>query len=320
MKKKFFLFILLLITPLMVFTGYSSWVIIGSKNVDFISKKEAVCYINTDENQYTSIEKALENANNGDKVYVIPNLKNSINESFEIKINKDCSIKEGVSLILPVDDNGTYNNGWGGSESDFADSTLDRRNKNRITLVSIDSNVTLTISSGAFLYIGGTFGSSSNGMSGGINGFYSELLLHKNSKVICNGTIENYGYIKESSYDNGSQLIVDNASILCPFSIYDFKGGTQTLKLNSSNICPFDEYDLSSIQVEMIIYSNSKLNAIARLEPGTQIEKIVTVVGGQNRSDATTENTAIILNSGYVKLKYQSIFENGVCLTKKTDR
>lgn len=320
MSKKIIAFILFLLMPLLVFSGFSSWIIVGEKDA-LIGENPTtgpVCYINSNDKQYTSIEKALSVAGNGDKVYVIPTGTGTV--APEVKIRKDCTVKSGVTLYLPTD-NTNYDKGFGGSVAEFADSTPDKVNTNRRNFVSIDTDVVMTIATGGTLVIGGTFGSESNGMTGGINGIYSEIMLYADAKIICNGSMECYGYIKEASNNNGSQLILDRATAKVPFTIYDFKGGTQTTNLNRKNICPFDEYDIACIQSEIVIHSNSILKGMVRLEAGgQQLNEVITVVGGQNVSSPTTSNTALILRSGYAKLKYDSTFVNGVCVTTIADR
>lgn len=322
MSKKIIAFILFLLMPLLVFSGFSSWIIVGEKDA-LIGENPTtgpVCYINSNDagKQYTSIEKALSVAVKGDKVYVIPTGTGTV--APEVKIRKDCTVKSGVTLYLPTD-NTNYDKGFGGSVADFADSTPDKVNTNRRNFVSIDTDVVMTIATGGTLVIGGTFGSESNGMTGGINGVYSEIMLYADAKIICNGSMECYGYIKEASNNNGSQLILDGAAAQVPFTIYDFKGGTQTTNLNGKKICPFDEYDIACIQSEIVIHSNSILKGMVRLEAGgQQLNEVITVVGGQNVSSPTTSNTALILRSGYAKLKYDSTFVNGVCVTTIADR
>lgn len=101
MRRKTIFMIFISIFYLVSF-AFSTWKIIGMKDVNIANKPAvAVAYIlESPDVKYTSIEKALEVANsniaNGStsqNVIVITNTNPTI--------NKDCSINNGVTLILP---------------------------------------------------------------------------------------------------------------------------------------------------------------------------------------------------------------------------
>ena len=313
MNKRLISFIIFIFLPLLLVTGFSSWIIVGEKSatVGKTASTTNVCYINTDStgNQYTRIEKALEVAKEGDTVYVKPGLKNTDNTtSLEIRIYKDCTIKSGVTLCLPyVTSTGSLDHYeetvWGTTQT-FSDTNITSKNKYRNTLVVLSAGVTLTVNSGARLEIGGIFGIQSNPISGIVNGSYCEIAMEENSSIVSFGTVDCYGMIKEYDYlNNGSKLEIKRGTINFPFAIYDFKGGTKSFELSgplaSPKIAPFNQFDISNIQSTLRIHSGVSAKAEYRLYMNeSQIRGKCNFIG------SSSTNTLFILTSGYIDLKY----------------
>lgn len=313
--RKYFTLILMFFT---VVIGFSSWIIVGEKNVTLgeAPVTKAVCYFTDssgNKKEYTRIEKALEDANSiatssfPQTVYVIPNL------GFEVKIYKDCVVNPFVTLCLPHIGTTSYDSeiskmqdldGDGNAtdnETTFSDSTLAKVNSNRVTFVTLNEDVVLTVKNGGALQIGGQFGREGQTMAGQTTGLYCELGMRKNSKIISYGDVECYGYIKElDKLNNGSVLDLKLGTLKCPLVIYDYKGGSLTLDISKSNICPFDIFDLPNIQSLMRIYSGVKVNAELRM--------VISALGLQQDSvnliGTTTTNTMMCLKTGYIEWKY----------------
>lgn len=58
-------------------------------------------------------------------------------------------------------------------------------------MVEMVNGSKLTVDSGGSLIVGGVFNTK------GVTGKYAEIALDSNSSIVCNGTMEVYGYIKE---------------------------------------------------------------------------------------------------------------------------
>ena len=304
MSKRLIQLLIFLLTPLLIVVGFSSWIIVGEKSETVgTTPSVAVCYNSITGTEYTRIEKALEDAISGQTVYVIPNLKNDNGTSLEIKIFKDCIIKTGVTLCLPYTETTYYDkNNWGTLTNSFSDANDDLVNQYRKTLVVISSGVQMTIESGAKLLIGGMFGTKNTLYTGHVNGDYCEISLEQKAKIVSSGNIECYGFIKEKdSLNNESMLEIVRGTMKLPFIIYDYKGGTDTNSMNSEGVCPFDIYDIANIQCLFRIRSSSVVSAEYRLYVGTGD---VMISNNVNFVSSFSSNTALVLKSGYLDIKY----------------
>ncbi len=305
-------FLLLFATTLTL--GYSAW-LVEDKEAEIseslqTNDKRAVCYNKTTSVKYTTIEKALNVANSGDEIFVIPALKNSDGSIYEITIKSNCTVKEGVTLSLPYSEE-TYFNDKDHSQTKnagFADSSEEKINEFRQTLVVIDAGVKLEIK--GTLNIGGIIGSPNQGLSGQTSDKYCEIDLGRSAILQSNGgTINCYGYIKRVAENNGSSLVVtNNGVLLTPFIIYDFKGGSKTKEIcklvDEIKYCPFQIFDLCNIQVKTTIYSGSFWKAYASL----YVDKLSLYVPATlNFISSESSNTALILESGSVNVDYSSL-------------
>lgn len=123
LKKSFVL--VLSIPALLSSIGYGSWVV-SQKEAKIVASGHKVqdvpvAYIVGKEDiKYTKVERALEVAKSGDIVCLIPPQKPNyhptnntvVPDKVTYTITKDCTIKEGVTLVIPTDKNtfSTVNN------------------------------------------------------------------------------------------------------------------------------------------------------------------------------------------------------------------
>lgn len=317
MSKRLIQILIFLLTPLLIVVGFSSWIIVGEKSITVgeIPVQTNVCYINEDTsgNQYTRIEKALEVANstasstNKITVYVKPGTNPFI--------YKDCIVGDYVTLCFPYEDKTFYKStdssvsgfNWGSGQV-FADTIPDTYRKN---LITIKENVTVSVSQFGILQIGGVFGNPEVGITGIVNGNYCQLILESKAKIISKGTIQCYGFIKESTLGNESRVEIQSGTLNIPFMIYDFKGGTLTVSYHNENVCPFSIYDIANIQSLLRIYSGSLVQAEYRIEINDEpFSGVVNLIGSAN-----TSNTALRLTKGYLDIKYGTSTLNGTPLT-----
>lgn len=181
-------------SSLLAYVGYGSWIFGSFKESSEFSTKPAreVCYIKNSKGttRYTSLDYALKiAAGNGakDEIFVLPQDGTSACQAVQIK--ESHAIKSGDSLKLPYESETT-------KPSDFTgNSVIDNSEKNvdvyRRTLVEMVNGSKLTVDSGGSLIVGGVFNTK------GVTGKYAEIALDSNSSIVCNGTMEVYGYIKE---------------------------------------------------------------------------------------------------------------------------
>lgn len=331
--RKYYALILMFFT---IVIGFSGWVIAGNINLNVAEAPvtTAVCYY-TDKDgnkkEFTRIEKAVESANE----YSTQNSM-SINVFVYIKTNpiiyKNFTISENVTLGFPYDNNGTFENSSFGTNGSFADNNASTYRMNRVI---ISENVVIT--NYGSIKIGGQYGKTNQGMSGGPNGNYCELAMMKNSKIISYGSITNNGFIKEADFaNNGSLIEIFEGTLNIPFIIYDLKSVPDMLNLYGYSIssgmdtsemikailkgrdsskaqCPFDMYDFCSIQTKLTVYYGVIVNGKIKMEIDDTEHIIDLVIIGPN-----TDNTALILNSGYITIKYNPQLDSNGNLTNIT--
>lgn len=265
--------------------GFSSWIIpaltfVASPSGD--DSVRAVAYVESTGNRYASIERALEAANSlggAQTVYVIPEVSSIAPGSDgsyvvdPIVVRESISISSGVSLVLPyaLSDGSPQVISDSVSGGSLADSTAARVATNLKTEVLLDEGVTLTISPGATLTVGGSIGESGN-LIGAELGPYAQISMLAGSSIVCNGNLNVYGYIK-SLLPADSDAISEDAypkvtiapsggstpNVLVPLVVYDFSGGSQILSRYNQKIFPFNIYDIPNITVHFDIHYGSIL-------------------------------------------------------------
>ena len=282
--------------------GYGSWIAYNpnsntiTANVESTQEKK-VCYIADSPNvYYTSIEKALNVANseasskNKKNVVVIPSINKqdcTVPSVFIFATNdkKTVTIGSNVSLTIACTEDDAKKGSFGHQKDEannktgrFADCEEDY-SKYVKSNIGLAANTTLRIESGGNLNIGGTtgVGKSSQRPTGHTTGDFCQLTLFSNSKIDCSGTIDLYGYIKESETDNVSSVYMnDGSNLYLPFVIYDYRGGSYSsyatsksaYETNSGFLArpkskdvsfPFNIFDLPNIQSVIHIFYGAKI-------------------------------------------------------------
>lgn len=304
--------------------AFSDWIVSDKDNNVSVdeSSKTPVCYINSDTeaNRYYAIEKALQKANSGDIVYVIPKTNPTINH--------DCEIKSGVTLIIGgltkggtfiKDSNGNYTYADHGVTNEKDASTLENSADNRgphfTTETFADSyttkkgihgedviveysdtyrqnlvtlNATLTISNNSQLNIGGRLGREGAGISGLTTGDYCEIVMTGKGKIENYGIIDCLGYIKQQDADAKNAIVncYSGSTMKMPFIIQDFNGGNYTVACNpkegeGQKVMPFNEWVCCNVQVKQTYFYNSALKGYYDVYNSTHLSKMgVTIQKG----------------------------------------
>lgn len=224
-----------------------------STSLEELSKAQnPICYNGS--TYYTKIESALNEAKSGDTIYVIPGDVNTITT-----IEDDCTIKSGVSLILPYDSQEYYETDKN-DVSGFGDNDANTYRKSQ---VRISQGTTLTIESGGNLFIGGMNGGSSP--QGGTPQSYAEIFMEKDSKINNFGNIKCYGFIKEEI--DGLSYIINqpNSSLLQPLCIFDWGSSSTALGKKGAGIFPFQQFDLCNIRPTIRTFYGAKYKALVHI-------------------------------------------------------
>ena len=278
-------------------------------------------------NYYGTIKKALDyggSDNNSNTIFVIVGSEKGGRSPY---IRNNITIYSKDKLIIPYNDTGSYENrnGVNGFFADADENKIETYRKNNVTTID---NVNITISKDAELIIGGTLGSETQGLQGHTSGDYCQLTLGYNSKISNNGTLNVFGYIKESTKDNKSLVENYNGStVYVPFVIYDYRGGQNTAGAFENNqkisIFPFNVYDFPNIQSQFISNYGSSVYGYVDLFTG-QISKSIsivtcTILARHNTSLINLVSTSGALinlsNGAKLSMKYTSKYINNLPIT-----
>lgn len=280
LKNKFSLmFLFLLLTMVISTIGFCSWSIYKEFGVYSQNIVDPVCYIkrSTGNVNYYRVEDALDEAKSGEEIYCYIG-KNPT-------ITRNCEIKNGVSLIIPFDDNALY----GQREFDGSTSFGDTENKvaNLKNTLTIAKNVTLSVNNGK-IKIGGQLGTKGTGLSGQTSGAYCQIVMSDNSKILFNNNSSNlidaFGYIKEATKDNGSYIEMKGGEVKMPFVVYDFRGGTNTVGVYRKGISPFSVFDFPNISPKIKFEYNASITGYADLYASNQHNTTTIKILGKSNS------------------------------------
>ena len=287
------------------------------------NESEPVAYIKEDTSKtyYLDIEEAIDDANSmvnsGASAATIVVIPGSV-----VRLNQNKTLRSGVDLLLPYSlDNGDINklttdvNAGNGfypirymygatyegtsqkpqgdfatyaeynaySSDDFSDSSSSNISKYLSSSLIIEENVSLTISNNSQLVVFSQLGKAGAGISGFSSGYYSQVIMMKNSIINVNegGIIDCRGYIKEGFKENPSinasdmseitnnSVINNNGTIYSPFVIYDYAGGNATVAIyTSANECPFSSYDMPQIHPKINVSYTGSLKGRADVYTG----------------------------------------------------
>lgn len=262
----------LLVVPFSLSLGQGRWNIVKEGTVGFNDlfteeprSSTPVAYIDTNDvaHQYYTIEGALKAAKDdagSNTVYVIPS--EAEGKCNTVSIIHDCEIAVGDTLVLPYSSETAITDGRIVTSA-FADQDASSVSKNRRLNVSLNSKLT----NNGCLIIGGELGGSLP-VTGQTAGLYAQMTLGPNGQI-TNGSgsssIECYGYIKESSKNNGSKITLNSGELLEPMVFYDFKGGNNTKTWKNAGVFPFNLYDFPNITTSISISGSAQINALTYL-------------------------------------------------------
>lgn len=194
-------------------------------NITFDSEGVPVATIGA--RTYTSVEAALNDAVNGDTVYLVA----------DATITESCTIPSGVTLLVPYSEDDT------GATNDY-----DRHGVTTTTAyktLTVDEGATLTVANGGKLVVNAKVMGFANKEEGLPSGTCGEMVLNGNLIVADGGTLYARGYITGS----GAVDAQSGASIYQLFQLKDWRGGSTTLDM-LDRVFPVNSYLLENIQVD----------------------------------------------------------------------
>lgn len=278
--------------------GLSYWNVNHANKKDFpltsVFKEEVAYFYFKDttgtkkKRSFTSIEGALaaaEKDTSENTVFVVPGTNPTIHNS--------CAIASGDTLCIPYEGetydgrqkesqkSGTWKtratfekgvpvsgdfipDSSGYLTTPFADSKAEFVSYFKKNEVTISAGQTLTVSSGAYLNIGGILGWEGQIVTGQTSGKYCQITREANSKIINNGTIDCRGYIKEAEKTSNSEIVMpkgNQGTRKLPCVFYDYQGGKYTASVygGETKIFPLTQYDFPNVQSKRTFNYGSKL-------------------------------------------------------------
>ena len=241
---------------------FGSWTFIQDQDVGFgfqESNSQPVAYIDgKDTIKYSTVKKALDVAVSGETVYVIPGARNTERGTL--------TIKSGVTLMLPYGDK-TSKETLNALENTLSTGTFSDESNENLLSSNIKINGTLinngTLEIGAEL--GGADGSKQLGLA--VEGKYSQITLLGNSKIDNYGTINCYGYIKETEVNGIRPTIVNysGSTAYMPMCVYDWNGGSYAYACNQADVLPINMFDFPNVRPSIQYDYGSKLQVLFRV-------------------------------------------------------
>ena len=227
-------------------------------------------------NNYYTIEDALDVAKEGQTIFVLNDTAFATQEIAGVLYNdvKFKTVKTGVTLLLPFNENDTVGHigaGKEGSDNYKATAALTGTAKLYKTLV-IPEGIEVIVN--GKLIVGAQTGTTtSGGVQNGVRGNYCEISLG-GTITLNNATLEVYGYIK----GNG-EITANNTTVIENLCITGWLGGSESagryigdgkLLTSSTNVkdpvqFPFSHYELRSVQLSITLHKGSKHQGYAKI-------------------------------------------------------
>lgn len=227
-------------------------------------------------NNYYTIEDALAVATSGQTIFVLNDTAFATQEIAGVLYNdvKFKTVKTGVTLLLPFNENDTVGHigaGKEGSDNYKATAALTGTATLYKTLV-IPEGIEVIVN--GKLVVGAQTGTTAaGGVQNGIRGNYCEISLG-GTITLNNATLEVYGYIK----GNG-EITANNTTVIENLCITGWLGGSESagryigdgkLLTSSTNVknpvqFPFSHYELRSVQLSITLHKGSKLQGYAKI-------------------------------------------------------
>ena len=220
-------------------------------------------------NNYYTIEDALDVATSGQTIFVLNDTTFATQEIAGVLYNdvKFKTVKTGVTLLLPFNENDTVGHigaGKEGSDNYKATAALTGTAQLYKTLV-IPEGIEVIVN--GKLIVGAQTGTTAaGGVQNGVRGNYCEISLG-GTITLNNATLEVYGYIK----GNG-EITANNTTVIENLCITGWLGGRESAGryigdgkslITSTNVnnpvqFPFSHYELRSVQLSITLHKGSK--------------------------------------------------------------
>ena len=260
-------------------------------------------------NTYYTIEDALDVATSGQTIFVLNDTAFATTDIAGVLYDdkedeeKFRTVKAGVTLLLPFNENDTVGHiGAGDEKSDNykATAALTGTAKLYKTLV-IPEGIEVIVK--GKLVVGAQTGKIDAGQKqNAVSGNYCEISLGGTITLIDDATLEVYGYIK----GNG-EIIANDSTVIENLYLTGWLGGSESavryigndkisvvalafsgeLKIDNPTQFPFSQYELRSIEAKLVVNKGSKLQGYTKIATSELSQAGVTVPAQINEAVLT---------------------------------
>lgn len=227
-------------------------------------------------NNYYTIEDALDVATNGQTIFVLNDTAFATQEIAGVLYNdvKFKTVKTGVTLLLPFNENDTVGHiGAGDEKSDNYKATAALTGTAKLYRKLVIPEGIEVIVKGNLIVGAQTGTTAAGGVQNGVRGNYCEISLG-GTITLNNATLEVYGYIK----GNG-EITANNTTVIENLCITGWLGGRESAgryigdgkilafstNVNNPVQFPFSRYELRSVQSSITLHKGSKLQGYAKI-------------------------------------------------------
>lgn len=261
-------------------------------------------------NNYYTIEDALDVATSGQTIFVLNDTAFATQEIAGVLYNdvKFKTVKTGVTLLLPFNENDTVGHigaGKEGSDNYKATAALTGTAKLYRTLV-IPEGIEVIVN--GKLIVGAQTGTTAaGGVQNAVSGNYCEISLG-GTITLNNATLEAYGYIK----GNG-EITANNTTVIENLYLTGWLGGSESAGryigdgkslFSQTNVTnpvqfPFSHYELRSVQLSITLHKGSKHQGYTKIATSA-----ISVLSAQiNEAWLTFVSSDSNESSGLVRMK-----------------
>ena len=247
---------------------------------------------------YATVEAAI-SGNSSGTVYVLPYATYSDAPSYSKgvrTISSATTISSGLTVTIPYDGTNWDKTDNVGIINAYDDP--DNYKKNEVFLKN-ELTVAGTLNIGGLCHAGG-----SGSIAGQTVGNYSQLTLESGGKIVVNGTVTTYGFIKGTK--NAQDIVFNNGSNLTmPFVLYEFRGGSLSSAMQKEDdtfyTTPFQRFSFVNIDGAYRVNYGTTAKARAALTASSiSTTEAASVIG-------TSDAALVKLVSGsYVDVEYKN--------------
>lgn len=255
-------------------------------------------------NNYYTIEDALDVATSGQTIFVLNDTAFASQEIAGVLYNdvKFKTVKTGVTLLLPFNENDTVGHiGAGDEKSDNYKATAALTGTAKLYKTLVIPEGIEVIVRGTLIVGAQTGTTAAGGVQNGVRGNFCEISLG-GTITLNNATLEVYGYIK----GNG-EIAANNTTVIENLYLSGWLGGSESavryigndkisvvtlafsgeLKIDNPTQFPFSQYELRSIEAKLVVNKGSKLQGYTKIATSELSQAGVTVPAQINEAVLT---------------------------------